>query len=127
MKLQDFGYRLWDKENKSHVRDFAFLPTFDGYCILAKVKSEWHELDDTERFEIELFSGVVDRHGYRIYEGDVVYYGGNKFCVIYNNGEFLLTKNMCIPMNLHKIAKNGRLNAVIEYALHARECDMKGD
>ena len=61
MKLKDFDFRLWHKPSESFVdmsvrgADLRVIPT-----------------DDNENIEIELWSGLCDKKGERIYEGDIV-------------------------------------------------------
>ena len=64
MKLQDFDYRLWNKEAKTYLKQ--------------KVEFEKGKVsfipENDDRIEIELWSGVCDKDGVKIFEGDIVKY-----------------------------------------------------
>ena len=64
MKLKDFDFRIADKEK---ARDYIYY--FDPKKFMEKM------LIDTslyETLELELWSGVCDKRGFRIYEGDIL-------------------------------------------------------
>lgn len=64
MKLKDFDFRINDKEK---ARNYIYY--FDPKQFMKKM------LIDTslyETLELELWSGVCDKRGFRIYEGDVI-------------------------------------------------------
>ncbi|EAH5552988.1 hypothetical protein WDS03_001370 [Campylobacter upsaliensis] len=64
MKLKDFDFRIHDKEK---ARDYIYH--FDPKKFMEKM------LIDTSLYEtlgLELWSGVCDKRGFRIYEGDII-------------------------------------------------------
>ncbi|EAL7623949.1 hypothetical protein DU720_02000 [Campylobacter upsaliensis] len=64
MKLKDFDFRIADKEK---AKDYIYH--FDPKKFMEKM------LIDTslyETLELELWSGVCDKRGFRIYEGDII-------------------------------------------------------
>lgn len=76
MKLKDFDFRI---ANKEKARDYIYY--FNPKKFMEKM------LIDTslyETLELELWSGICDKRGFRIYEGDIKILGN-----IHENKELL--------------------------------------
>ena len=71
MQLKDFDFRLWHKPSKSFVEIKSAFITTNGRDEIVFEKSLIVPIDD-ENIEIELWSGLCDKKGERIYEGDIV-------------------------------------------------------
>lgn len=69
--MREHKFKVWDKENKRMIEwdELKLLPSWE---IFTKNK----ENDTMIVFE---FSGLVDKLGNEIYEGDVIEYQGEKY------------------------------------------------
>ena len=82
---REIKYRVWGKAEKEYIRyPFAWLSIFDNPDGL--------EIEENEDLIIEQYTGLKDKNGKEIYEGDVVSCGDRypTNSINYNDGRFWL-------------------------------------
>ena len=72
---REIKFRVWDVENKEmlKVQELDFEPTFYGGRIAIR-PDKYNDYFDTEDMILMQYTGLHDKNGKEIYEGDIVLY-----------------------------------------------------
>ena len=70
---REIKFRVWDVENKEmlEVQELDFEPTFYGGRIAIR-PDQYNDYFDTEDMILMQYTGLKDKNGKEIYEGDIV-------------------------------------------------------
>ncbi|MCR2104910.1 YopX family protein [Campylobacter upsaliensis] len=91
MKLENFDFRIWDKNKEAFLKQEPTLIKLDNERVIAGRISRFYAntADIADMFigngndlEIELWTGFYDGKGTKIYEGDIVKYIANKTLLV---------------------------------------------
>lgn len=71
--MREIKFRIWDVENKEmlKVQELDFEPTFYGGRIAIR-PYQYNDYFDTEDMILMQYTGLKDKNGKEIYEGDIV-------------------------------------------------------
>lgn len=64
------GYRVWDKENEEYINGYDVLLKYDG-SVISRYALVTFDTDMPVNVIIEQSTGLIDKNGKKIYEGDI--------------------------------------------------------
>ena len=83
--MRELKFRVWSEEDKQYRTDLNVFRLYGGKIICT---SPAYSLEG-DRFDVEQYTGLKDKNGKEIYEGDVLEstWNGDKAVVVWNNVE----------------------------------------
>jgi uncharacterized phage protein (TIGR01671 family) len=83
---REFKFRVWDIKNKSWVDDTCGIDIVDGRLFQNVANHLPYE--DMDNFIIQQFTGLKDKNGKEIYEGDIVIFDTFNCLIEFDYGQF---------------------------------------
>lgn len=89
---REIKFRIWDIENKEmlKVQELDFESTFYGGRIAIR-SDRYNDYFDTEDMILMQYTGLDDKNGKEIYEGDIAKYENMIGKIMFFNGSFILS------------------------------------
>lgn len=88
--MREIKFRAWDRilkkmtyEVSMKLREDEYINILDMFAIL------------NQRYDFMQYTGLKDKNGKEIYEGDIILFDENKAVVFYGNGKFRVKYKMC--------------------------------
>lgn len=94
--MGEIKFRFWDKEFKSFTEPYFYFVNTDGslwFNLGASACSKDDLIDQSDKLEVMQYTGLKDRNGKEIYEGDIIDQK-YKWRVVFEDGAFWGTSTL---------------------------------